>query len=82
MQRYRVTAQSSANPSKVYELLLDGRTWPAWMGVDFVETQRRDPDLRLPHDPDRMGDVRRVQTGKYPFRRLTLRLCKRQESSE
>ena len=65
MQRYSVTAQSSANPSDVYALLIDGRTWPAWMGVDSVETEHRDPGRRSSHDPDRVGDVRRVQTGKY-----------------
>lgn len=65
MQKYSVNAQSSASPSIVYELLLDGRTWPAWMGVDSVETQRKDPGMRSSHDPDRVGDVRRVQTGKY-----------------
>ncbi len=35
------------------------------MGVDSVETQRKEPDLRLPTDPNRVGDVRRVQTGKH-----------------
>ncbi len=65
MQEYIVTAQSSASPSTVYELLIDGRTWPAWMGVDSVETQRQNADARPPDDPDRVGDIRRIQTGKY-----------------
>lgn len=65
MQKYCVTAQSSASRSVVYQLLLDGQTWPAWMGVDSVQSQRKNPDMRLPDDPDRVGDVRRIQTGKY-----------------
>ena len=65
MQKYSVTAQSSADSSIVYELLIDGRTWPAWMGVDSVETQHKDPEMRSPSDLDRVGDVRRIQTGKY-----------------
>lgn len=65
MQKYRVTAESNANPSLVYELLIDGQTWPAWMGVDSVETQLEDLDGRSPHDVNRVGDVRRIQTGKY-----------------
>ncbi len=65
MQKYSVTAQSSAGPAIVYGLLLNGQTWPAWMGVDSVETQRKNPDARSPHGADGVGDVRRIQTGKY-----------------
>ena len=65
MQKYSVRAQSSASPSLVYEMLINGRTWPAWMGVDSVTSQPKDPGSRSPHDPDRVGDVRRVQTGRY-----------------
>jgi hypothetical protein len=65
MQKYSVTAQSSADPSIVYGLLIDGRTWPSWMGVDSVETQHKDPGMRSPNDPDRVGDIRKIKTGKY-----------------
>ena len=65
MQRYSVTARSSADPSLVYKLLMDGQTWPAWMGVDSVATQHKDPGTRSSQDPERVGEVRRIQTGKY-----------------
>ena len=65
MQHYRVTAISTAAPSFVYGLLIDGQTWPSWMGVDAVATERKDVGMRAPDDPDRVGDVRRVQTGRY-----------------
>ena len=65
MQRYRVTAKSRARASSVYRLLLDGQTWPSWMGVHSVETQRKHGERRPPNDPDRVGDVRRIQTGRY-----------------
>ena len=65
MQSYSVTAHSSADPSIVYGLLLDGKTWPSWMGVDAVDTKRKDGENRSPGDADTVGDVRRIQTGRY-----------------
>lgn len=37
MNQYDVSAMSSASPSTVYELLLDGSSWPRWSPIDSYE---------------------------------------------
>ncbi len=65
MQTYAVDEVAKAKPSSIYALLLDGRSWPSWMGVDSVEIKRKDAGLRPLADEERVGDVRRIQTGTY-----------------
>lgn len=37
MSQYDVSAMSSASPSTVYGLLLDGSSWPRWSPIDSYE---------------------------------------------
>ena len=74
MQSYRVMAYSAASPSAVYKLLLDETTWPDWMGVDAVEIENRVPDVVAGESGSRIGEVRRVTTGRHHNRERIIEL--------
>lgn len=63
MPQYRVRATTSAPPSTVWDLLVDGRSWPRWsFGLDELVEARSsglDPDGR-----DGVGAVRAFRTGR------------------
>ncbi|MFE4174080.1 SRPBCC family protein [Streptomyces sp. NPDC056909] len=59
---YDVTAISKVPSSKVWELLLDARSWPRWGTVDELVLERSEnisPDRR-----DTVGAVRAFRTGR------------------
>lgn len=57
MSGYQVHAVSSAPPARVYELLLDGSTWPSWSAIDSFRSEGATSG-------GRSGDVRVFTTGK------------------
>ena len=57
MSKYNVQAVSTASPKRVYDLLLDGRTWPRWSAIDSFESEG-------PSSNGSIGDVRVFTTGK------------------
>jgi uncharacterized protein YndB with AHSA1/START domain len=61
MSKYNVQAVSTASPKRVYDLLLDGRTWPRWSAIDSFESEG-------PSSNGSIGDVRVFTTGKNATR--------------
>ena len=65
MQHYRVRAHSAASPAAVYSLLLDGKSWPAWMGVDAVDIESTASTTEETAEVGRIGEIRVIRTGRY-----------------
>ncbi|WP_245673128.1 SRPBCC family protein [Nocardia lijiangensis] len=63
MPHYRVSSTSSAPATRVWSLLIDGRSWPRWSsGLDeLVEERSSGLD---PHGRDEVGAVRAFRTGR------------------
>ncbi|WP_431956470.1 SRPBCC family protein [Nocardia lijiangensis] len=63
MPHYRVSSTSSAPTTRVWSLLIDGRSWPRWStGLDeLVEERSSGLD---PHGRDEVGAVRAFRTGR------------------
>ena len=57
MSGYQVHAVATAPPARVYELLLDGSTWPSWSAIDSFRSEGSTSG-------GRSGDVRVFTTGK------------------
>ena len=57
MSGYNVQAVSTAPPGRVYDLLLDGGTWPRWSPIDSFESEG-------PTSDGSVGAVRVFTTGK------------------
>ncbi|WP_166355726.1 SRPBCC family protein [Phytoactinopolyspora limicola] len=59
VQRIEVTAHTSAPPSAVYALLLDGASWPRWSPVETFELVQPGSD-----GGESVGAVRAFKTGR------------------
>jgi hypothetical protein len=57
MSRYAVRSVSTAAPNRVYDVVLDGRTWPSWSPIDSFTSEG--PSLG-----GAVGDVRVFTTGR------------------
>ena len=77
MQQYRVKSESKAPPSAVYALLVNGSTWPRWMGVSSVEVEKAHGELVLATG-EVTGDVRLIRTGRYANREQIVELIPNQ----
>ncbi|GAA4725676.1 Polyketide cyclase / dehydrase and lipid transport [Promicromonospora umidemergens] len=63
MPHYQASATTSAPPHTVWDLLIDGRTWPRWSsGLDEL-VQERSSGLD-PHGRDSVGAIRAFRTGR------------------
>lgn len=74
MQHYRVKAHSAADPRTIYSLLIDGMTWPAWMPIDSVDLEQENALAKPTNQPEQVGDVRIIRTGKYVNREKIVQL--------
>ena len=63
--RYDVSATSAARPERVFELLLDGSTWPAWSAIDEFTAER---------SADGTEEVRVFRTGSNVSRERVARI--------
>ena len=68
-QHVEATAWSSAPPSAVYGLLVDGSTWPTWSGHDKAEIVERGEG-----DGDGVGAVRVLHRGRTRSREQIVEL--------
>jgi hypothetical protein len=74
MQRYEVMATSKARPCTVYALLLDGRSWPEWMGVDAVDVEPTSSVDGSTAAVSRIGQIRLIRTNRYVSREQIVEL--------
>ncbi|HLT69410.1 MAG TPA: SRPBCC family protein [Acidimicrobiales bacterium] len=68
-QHVEATAWSSAPPAAVYQLLVDGASWPTWSGHDKVEIVERGEG-----DGDGVGAVRVLHRGRVRSRERIVEL--------
>ena len=61
VQRIEHTATTSADPTAVYALLIDGASWPSWSPIESVELEGDDADGHV-------GTVRVLRSGKVTGR--------------
>jgi hypothetical protein len=79
VQRIEVTARSSADPRTIYNLLVDGSTWPTWSPLESFTLE-----AEAPGGGEGLGAVRVFRTGRtvsreeivelVPGRRFSYRL--------
>lgn len=67
MKQIDVKVHADAPPEAVYELLVDGSTWPAWGPFRSFE-------LVEPGDADRLGEVHIFRTGRHVSRERIVEL--------
>lgn len=68
-QHVEATAWSAAPPAAVYELLVEGATWPSWSGHDAAELVERGEG-----DGDGVGAVRVLHRGRTRSRERIVEL--------
>lgn len=61
VQRIEHTATTTADPARVYALLIDGSSWPAWSPIESVELEGDGADGHV-------GTVRVLKSGKVTGR--------------
>jgi hypothetical protein len=81
MHKYEVKATSKALPDTVYALLLDGRSWPAWMGVDHVDIEPSGSIYIPATEFSKIGETRLIRTGRYVSREQIVELIPDQKFS-
>jgi len=74
MQKYEVMGTSKALPSIVYALLVDGRSWSEWMGVDAVDIEPSSSVDGSAAAVSRVGEIRLVRTNQYVSREQIVEL--------
>ncbi len=74
MQSYEVRAHSAAAPTTIYSLLLNAKSWPAWMGVDTVDVESTSPMPVNTTEVGRVGQIRVIRTGRYVNREQIVQL--------
>jgi hypothetical protein len=61
VQRIEHTATSNADPAAIYELLIDGASWPSWSPIESVELEGDGTDGHV-------GTIRVLRSGKVTGR--------------
>ena len=76
LQRYDVSANSSASPRTVYSLLVNGASWPSWTQIDSFQLEQTSsynpPEPRA--TAQGVGAIRVFRTGLYRSREKILGL--------
>jgi hypothetical protein len=69
IQRIDVRGHSAAEPPAVYALLRDGSSWPDWSRIEVFELERPGTP-----EPESVGAIRRLRTGRYTMRERIVEL--------
>ncbi len=65
VRSYGTTAVSTAPPRSVYELLVDGSTWPTWSPVDSFESEPASrPQVADEGGTDPLDEIRIFRIGR------------------